>query len=165
MTSRTSCSGATRMASSPLIRAREARRTWREKHPSPTFLRDLQDYRHQLVHSGPFMHWAEGPYFPRVGHHRDFCDWRRATAGLSDSELARFAHASEIVEEAWDHTVRYLDTSWRQLLRLHGKHRTRLPLISPFRLTPAPVQRVAGLVLRRRPTYPLAKPFPWTFGF
>ena len=113
-------------------RALEARRAWRDKHRSPTFLRELQDYRHQLVHSGPFMHWAEGPYFPKVGHHRDYRDWRKATAQLTEAELAKFAHASEIVEEAWDQTVRYLDTSWRALLRRHRRAATRLPPIRRF---------------------------------
>lgn len=113
-------------------RALEARRAWRDKHPSPAFLRDLQDYRHQLVHSGPFMHWAEGPYFPKVGHHRDYRDWRKATVRLSKAELANFDHASEIVEGAWDKTVRYLDTSWRALLRRHRKVATRLPPIRRF---------------------------------
>ncbi|MHB8590059.1 MAG: hypothetical protein ACYDA0_14610 [Candidatus Dormibacteraceae bacterium] len=110
-------------------RALKARRTWREKHPSPTFLTDLQDYRHQLVHSGPFMHWGEGPHFPKVGQHRDYRDWRKATASFTDSELAHFEHASVIVEEAWAQTIRYLQTSWRQLLSRHGKHRTPLPRV------------------------------------
>ncbi len=124
-------------------RALEARRAWRDKHPSPTFLRDLQDYRHQLVHSGPFTHWAEGPYFPKVGRHQDYRDWRMATARFSKAELSDFDHASAIVDDAWDQTVKYLDKSWRALLRRHRKAGVSLPPIRRLNSS-AGVARLSG---------------------
>jgi hypothetical protein len=104
-----------------------ARRTWRTQHPPPTFLRELQDYRHQLVHSGPFMHTEWGPYFPKVGMHRDYRDWRRATSPLTLKQQNQFAIAGAIVQGAWNRVTRYLERSWRAMLKARGVHRLRLP--------------------------------------
>lgn len=104
-----------------------ARKRWRDSHPPDRFLRDLQDYRHQLVHSGPFMHTDSGPYFPKVGMHRDYRDWRKATRPLTPKQRAQFAIAGAIVEDAWGRVVRYLERSWRTMLKGRGVKRLHLP--------------------------------------
>lgn len=116
--------------------AMRARSAWRKLHPRPEFLEQLQRYRHQLIHSGPFMHWAEGPFFPKVGRHAAYTDWRKATS-VSIRELPDFDHASAIVEEAWDATLKYLEASWQQVLVGRGAGRTRPPSVRPH-ISPHP---------------------------
>jgi hypothetical protein len=102
------------------------RNQWRQKHRRAYFL-DLQNYRNQLTHSGPFMHWRDGPYFPKVGQHRGYRDWQKATTPLTKRQMTHFVHATEIIDDAWRRTLRYLESSWREVHRKHGVGRTPLP--------------------------------------
>jgi hypothetical protein len=113
----------------PWASGQRKRAEWRRSNRA-LYFQELQKYRNQLAHSGPFMYWPQGPLFPSVGRHETYRDWRRATSPLRRRELAHFKPASDIVADGWRRSLRYLETSWKHLLRGRGRSRMVLPAIA-----------------------------------
>lgn len=144
----------------PWNKAQVNRSRWRKAHSHP-YLAELQKYRNQLIHSGPFMHWEEGPIFPRVGRHSNYWDWRKASGPLPRRAGRDFAHAAAITEDAWKRTTRYLNRSWSELLRGRKVSRKRLrPIEMETPSADMPLSR-EGIVSTTTPTFAVGHVTPF----
>jgi len=94
----------------------KARREWQEsnkdKHNKGP-LQGLRDYRNHLVHG------RQSPsidiYFPKIGKEKDYLDWRKVTQAVPNSK--DFSEAKDILKQAWDETLIYLNREWEKTLK------------------------------------------------
>lgn len=99
-----------------------ARNAWRSAHGDAARL-SLQEYRNHVAHSGALMSIRRGNdiLVPRLGHHRNYRDWRSLIPLSSKTILRRdFRTTQQVSSEAWRNTLRYLEKWWRWLLQQRG---------------------------------------------
>jgi hypothetical protein len=93
---------------------KRARLAWRKKHGDP--LKPIRAYRNRLVHGRVVPRLVEREMFkyPRLDKVDGYLDWRRVNDPDSQSAVAHdFDRGREIVFDAWDQTVTYVETYWR----------------------------------------------------
>jgi hypothetical protein len=95
------------------IGGQEAQREWKKHDNNP--LQGIRDYRNNLMHGRtmPGIFVDGSPRIPALGHELQYLDWRRITAVAPGAlPLHDFAEPADILNDAWNETVAYLQTKW-----------------------------------------------------
>jgi hypothetical protein len=95
----------------------DARRSWQERENFP--LQEIRNYRNHLVH-GRIMPSLVGEdcYVPRIGEEENYFDWRLVTDNINVSQLigGDFITSNDVLENAWELTMNYIETNWNNHL-------------------------------------------------
>jgi hypothetical protein len=98
----------------------EAQKAWKKHDKYP--LQDIRDYRNNLMHGrtmpGIFVNGS--PRVPAIGHELQYLDWRQITALAPNVlPLHDFAEPSDILNDAWNRTIAYIQAKWTAELLPH----------------------------------------------
>ena len=95
--------------------SKQARKDWQNKENFP--LQKFRDYRNNLVH-GRVLPSIIGKdcYVPKIGLENRYFDWRLITDNPNIYQLigVDFLTSNEVLEETWNETINYIETSWRK---------------------------------------------------
>jgi hypothetical protein len=102
------------------VGGQEAQKAWKvhDKYP----LQDIRDYRNNLMHGRtmPGILVNGSHRVPVIGHELQYLDWRRITAVAPNAlPLHDFAAPGEILNDAWDRTIAYIQAKWTAELLLN----------------------------------------------
>lgn len=99
------------------VESRKARKTWQNNHHYP--LQEIRNYRNHLVHGRLLPGVICGDVFvPKIGIEENYFDWRLITNNPNIEQLigGELISTREVLENAWNQTVRYLEINWRENL-------------------------------------------------
>jgi hypothetical protein len=95
-----------------------AREEWKRAHGYP--LQDIRDYRNKLIHGRvpPAFAYPSGFRLPAISAADRYVDWRKVTGPGKAEEIPPedFCFAHEILNQAWEETLSYLEGRWQQHL-------------------------------------------------
>lgn len=97
--------------------SQEAQKSWRQKDNKP--LEAIRRYRNNLVHGRILPGIVSGDYYvPKLGMAEQYFDWRIITNNESNVRLigTDFMKSSEILQDAWNQTIDYIESRWRRYL-------------------------------------------------
>lgn len=95
---------------------KEARNDWMSANQDALkTLKPLRKYRDHLVHGRltPINYLR----FPDIEKSENYLDWRKVTQGSIASISSEFVEAKDILKQAWDETLKFLNDAWEQLLK------------------------------------------------
>ena len=99
---------------------RQVASDWNNKnYYFPDFIQKVRRYRNFLTHCNlmPSMTIGGNLYIPKIGLEGNYYDWR-TIASVEDATNAKsdFQYAQELLNDAWDEVVKYLNDCWRMYL-------------------------------------------------
>ena len=97
---------------------KNAKEKWQKDNRYP--LKLIRDYRNNLVHGRLPSSIIDGSRLclPAIGKESQYLDWRKTTDFNNpkrEKYKKDFPHASDILENAWNETIGYLENNWKNL--------------------------------------------------
>jgi hypothetical protein len=99
--------------------SKEAREKWQKMNNNP--LKEIRYYRNHLTHGrlSPSLQSTPKVLIPKIGLEKKYLDWRLVTdwnEASKNSDIRDFDCLDNILEEAWEQTIRYFETEWQKII-------------------------------------------------
>lgn len=94
----------------------KARKSWRDKNQNNN-LEEIRYFRNYLLHC-PSLPNINPDKFPKIGKEDKYYDWRTITSRIivSKETLKDFTNPLDILKDAWDIVLTYLENSWQTVI-------------------------------------------------
>ncbi len=96
------------------------RKNWQKNHDYPEDVQELRTYRNLMHHGQAFgsliTPQAGNIALPKPAEVKKYLDWRNVGASWESSGIRDFLYAKDIVKDAFDCVLSFLETEWRKHL-------------------------------------------------